>query len=330
MAGSHASSGNRYPDTLQNEAWLKARYLDERMTGLEIARLLGCSGQSVSWALRKFAIPVRSSGESRRGRPIHTVWTPERRAAAKGSHAPRPKKNRDTLHNEAWLRAKYLDERLSANDIAALLQCSQPTVFWALKKFSIPTRTMAEGKRGRPSTTVWTPEMREALAAKRRGELNPMYGTVSPWAGRHLPIDQTTRHYNRVRARIIHPARPCEECGDPKAQRHHLSGNTSDNSVENIRFLCLKHHLEIGHNGHWGDLNLPPGMSDERLAGPPLTKKPPMTPEQDAAWRAELRERGLRNMTHEKAVAMARRSHELHPMTPERAREMGRHRKVKS
>lgn len=241
-----------------------------------------------------------------------------------GSHAPRPKKNRDTLHNEEWLRTKYLDEQLNASEIARLLSCSAPSVAWALRKFGIPRRTMAEGKRGRPSTTVWTPAMREALAAKRRGELNPMYGTVSPWAGRHKPIDQTTRHYSRGRARIIHPPRPCDECGNPKAERHHLSGNTSDNSAENIRFFCRKHHLEIGHNGHWGDLNAPPGMSDERLAGPPLTKKPAMSPEQAERLRAGRSRRARQQMTPEHAADMARRALQVNPMTPERARAMGK------
>lgn len=238
------------------------------------------------------------------------------------THAPRPRKNKDTLHREEWLRAKYLDERLSANDIARLLECSQPSVLFALRKFSIPIRNRSESKKGRPSATVWTPEMREALAVKRRGELNPMFGTISPWAGRHKPENQATRHYGRGRARVIHPSQPCEVCDKEKTDRHHRNGNATDNSVENIAFFCRYHHLHVGHNGHWGALNLPSGMSDERLAGPPLTRKPPMSPEQDALWREGLRERARRQMTPERASEMARKSHESNPMTPERARAM--------
>jgi hypothetical protein len=239
-----------------------------------------------------------------------------------GSHAPRPKKNRDTVHNEAWLRARYLDDAMSAREIAALVNCSQPTILWALRKFAIPIRTNSESRQGRPSRAVWTLEMREAMAAQRRGKANPMYGTVSPWRGRHKPVDQETRHYGRGRARVVHPPQPCEVCGNPKADRHHRNGNATDNSAENIQFLCRVHHLRVGHSGHWGELNLPPDMSDERPAGPPLTKKPPKSAEQEAAWRAELRERGRRLMTPERAAAMARKSQEVNPMTPERAREM--------
>ena len=238
------------------------------------------------------------------------------------THAPRPRKNKDTLHREEWLRAKYLDERLSANDIAVLLGCSQPTVLFALRKFSIPVRNRSESKKGRPNTTVWTPEMREALASKRRGELNPMFGTVSPWAGQHRPTDQMTRHYGRGRARVIHPSQPCEVCSKEKTERHHRNGNATDNSVENIAFYCRYHHLHIGHGGHWGTLNLPDGMSDERPAGPPLTKKPPMSAERAAQVSASRSSAAKRMMTPEHASVLARKSHQSNPMTPDRARQM--------
>ena len=239
-----------------------------------------------------------------------------------GSHAPRPKKNRDTVHNEAWLRARYLDDRMSTTEIARLTDCSVPSVLWAMRKFGIQPRSMSEAKKGHHSTTVWTPEMREAMAAKRRGELNPMFGTVSPWAGRHKPEDQTTRHYGRGRARAIHPAKPCEVCGATKAERHHRNGNATDNSAENIAFYCRYHHLHEGHGGHWGNLNLPPGMSDERPAGPPLIHKPPMSSEQRAALSAHQSTVAKRWMTPERASAMARKSLEANPMTPDRARRM--------
>jgi hypothetical protein len=172
-----------------------------------------------------------------------------------GSHAPRPRKNKDTLHRETWLRHQYLGVGLSPRSIGHLIGCSEPTVRHALRKFSIPMRTMSEAKTGRPNNTVWTAEMREALAAKRRGSANPMYGTKSPWAGRHKPYDQETRHYGRGRARVLHPPGPCEVCGKPNGQRHHIDGDTSNNRRENIVFLCPRHHLHLGHNGHWGSLN---------------------------------------------------------------------------
>ncbi len=63
-----------------------------------------------------------------------------------GSNAPRPKGNWDTLHNEAWLRARYLDDRLGLSQIAALVGVKKPTVQWAMRKFDIPTRSGGEGR----------------------------------------------------------------------------------------------------------------------------------------------------------------------------------------
>lgn len=68
-------------------------------------------------------------------------WT---RTVYNGSHAPRPKKNRDTVHNEAWLRARYLDDRMTMEQIAKLTNCATPSIASALRKFGIPSRTAAE------------------------------------------------------------------------------------------------------------------------------------------------------------------------------------------
>lgn len=120
--------------------------------------------------------------------------------AERGSNAPRPRKNRDTLHNEAWLRARYIDEGLNANEIARLLGCSGPSVVWALDKFGIEHKTMSDGKRGRPSTTVWTSEMRESLAVQRRGEANPFHGRESEHRGDNYHPDPRVRRSRAARA----------------------------------------------------------------------------------------------------------------------------------
>lgn len=64
-----------------------------------------------------------------------------------GSHAPRPRKNVDTVHNPAWLHARYHGDGLSTSQIAQLVACSTPTIKWAMNKYGIQTRTSAEGRR---------------------------------------------------------------------------------------------------------------------------------------------------------------------------------------
>ena len=72
-----------------------------------------------------------------------------------GSHAPRPRKYKDTLHNESWVRARYLEDQMSLADIAQLIDAPKPTVRWSLHKWGIPVRGSNEGhllafdKRGR-------------------------------------------------------------------------------------------------------------------------------------------------------------------------------------
>ncbi len=160
------------------EGTLRRLYEDEKKTTYEVADELGCSPSAVQRALRKFGIPTRDASECHqkeperrtcpcgvvfevggRGRPRKTqaycshtchMTYANPSPGGHGSNAPRPKKNKDTLHNEAWLRQKYLDEKLSTTDIARLCDCSVPTVWWALRKFGIEARAMSEAKTGRP------------------------------------------------------------------------------------------------------------------------------------------------------------------------------------
>lgn len=125
---------------------------------------------------------------------------------------------------------------MSARDIATRLGCSQPSVFWALRKFDIPVRSAADGKRGRPSDSEWTPEMRAALAAQRRGSANPAWkgGTT-----RYSRTRETQRLHRRAEA-------VCEACGAQRPVIHHENEDPRDNRPENIRYLCqschIKHH----------------------------------------------------------------------------------------
>lgn len=36
---------------------------------------------------------------------------------------------------------------------------------------------------------------------------------------------------------------PCERCGNDDSERHHVDGNTANNDVYNIRFLCRRCHM---------------------------------------------------------------------------------------
>lgn len=54
---------------------------------------------------------------------------------------------------------------------------------------------------------------------------------VSPGGGRQ----RARRMYKNIG--------PCVKCGSEKSERHHVNGNTFDNSPENIQLLCRKCHI---------------------------------------------------------------------------------------
>lgn len=51
----------------------------------------------------------------------------------------------------------------------------------------------------------------------------------------------------RCRAQRYYKIRSCEVCGvspeEARIERHHINANTLDNRPENIRFLCVRHHM---------------------------------------------------------------------------------------
>lgn len=62
-----------------------------------------------------------------------------------GSAAPRPRKRfRETIHDVDWLRARYVDERLTLDQIASLARCSKPSVWRAMQKFGMERRAVAD------------------------------------------------------------------------------------------------------------------------------------------------------------------------------------------
>lgn len=62
----------------------------------------------------------------------------------------------------------------------------------------------------------------------------------SNWKG-----DGVSEDSGRNRAQRWFQLKPCEICGSEKSERHHRDGNTSNNTLENIQFLCRKHHMEV-------------------------------------------------------------------------------------
>lgn len=166
-----------YRNTLYNETWIRSQYCDKARTASEIAVEVGCPTSTVLRALRSFGVQVRhetkpaelrkcpNSGDplckkeflvGGRGnhsrsaiycsRHCHMVLQAPRATA---SHAPRPRKNVDTLHNEQWLLDHYVGKKWTMGQISSVCNCTTQSVKWALEKFNIPVRSLSESMFGR-------------------------------------------------------------------------------------------------------------------------------------------------------------------------------------
>jgi len=98
---------------LLNKKWLIKKYKKEKLSCYKIGRLIGCSGTWVRRILLKYQIPINDR-----------IYN----------------KNK-FLNNEAWLREKYLEKKLSSFRIAKITKCHPNSVIGALKRYNIKRRT---------------------------------------------------------------------------------------------------------------------------------------------------------------------------------------------
>lgn len=101
------------PPELRDADWLRERYVDEDLTQYEIGEILDCSPVTVAAWLREHGIPVRPPGGQ----------------------------TDDRMRDAAWLRQRYLEDGLSAAEIADEVGYERKTVIKWLKRHEIPRRS---------------------------------------------------------------------------------------------------------------------------------------------------------------------------------------------
>jgi transposase-like protein len=159
-----------------DEGRLRQLYLVEGKTSYEVATALGVSPATAQRRLRNLGIPLRGPKECHskppekkacagcgkemevggRGRPKKSqrfcsnscrMLNENPSPHGHSSHAPRPRKHKETLHDKEWLYQKYVVEELSTSDIGKMLGCPRATVKWTLKKFGIAGRSQANARK---------------------------------------------------------------------------------------------------------------------------------------------------------------------------------------
>lgn len=155
---------------LQDQAWLQKMYVEDGKTTHEIGALLNCPASTVARALHRLKIPVRfARGEKdaentcahcHKTFPVGGRDQPKRNQSHCSAHCSMMSRvgvGSDTIHQESWLRQKYIDERLSTVDIAILSNCAVRTVCRSLKELNIPIRSASEAATGKKMRRVDAP-----------------------------------------------------------------------------------------------------------------------------------------------------------------------------
>jgi len=105
----------------------------------------------------------------------------------------------------------------------------------------------AKGSRNGMHGKMQSDETRALISQKATGRPRPerrMEGHPM-WKG-----GDASRNQGHIRAQSLYPELlPCDECGLPNTERHHIDGDTLNNTTENVVFLCRPHHRQY-HPGH--------------------------------------------------------------------------------
>lgn len=115
-----------YP-LLKDVEWLEHQYITRELEKTELSNIIGCDCATLDWWFDKHDIKVRNDSEH-----SSNIQYPE-------------------LHNEDWLRSKYIDEDMTSKEISDLLDCSPTTVRSRLSDLDIhktvvdPTQICTQG-----------------------------------------------------------------------------------------------------------------------------------------------------------------------------------------
>lgn len=127
--------------------------------------------------------------------------------------------------NRDWLHQKYIVEELTCKQISELTYTSYGHIQYWLVAFNIPRRHSFPGRK-------MTEETKRKISERNQGVKN------GKWKG-----DDAGVFAGNLRARGMYQSQFCSLCGK-KAEIHHKDGNTLNNELDNIEFLCRKHHME--------------------------------------------------------------------------------------
>ena len=228
----------KYP-LLDDKKGLEEKYLDERLSSLKIADLIGCSTNQVLKALKRLGIPVRTLSEAN--------------------------KRYNELFDECWLHEKYSEEGLCSCEIATILGCTHSSVLNALKRFGIPIRTKTEIglKYKRIWDKLWLEEkyLNEELSCTQIAKIVGCSIRHVSYMLKHFGIPKRGGGYRRGHIPWNNGKHHTEETRRKmrKARKHQISQTHHTKPERIFEAICKKHNLPFKYTGDgtfWiGNLN---------------------------------------------------------------------------
>ena len=109
----------------KNEEWLKEKYLEDKISTIQIGKLCGETKHTIRYWLKKYDINRRNINERR-----DILY-----------------KKYSLYGDKDWLYTKYIKEKLSIPTIAKLCNVDSLTIFRWLKRYNIPRRSNMEAQR---------------------------------------------------------------------------------------------------------------------------------------------------------------------------------------
>ena len=214
----------KYKDTLYNEEWVRSKYLEEEKSTVEISKEIGCYRTAVNDALKKFGIVAR-------GRISKY----------------------DLLRDKEWLKKKYVDEKLTLEEIASMTGSTRGNVGCHLNTMGIILRSVSESRL-----------MSDKVTYRKGPDNNWWKGGTTIQDGRYLvlapdhPKKRSNNYITRAR-KIVEEYygkyveelscqfRNCDKT-DYRLEIHHKDKNKANDDITNLVVLCQYHHVGVVHN----------------------------------------------------------------------------------
>ncbi|MFA5168941.1 MAG: HNH endonuclease [Candidatus Omnitrophota bacterium] len=215
----------------KNRDWLYLKYVTEELSLGDIAAEIGVCPQTISYWLKKYGIPTRTVSEA--------SWTPSFLKKA------RPRID-VSFRNRGWLFQKYIIEERSLAAISQECRVPLRTIAAWLKYFAIPIRDYSSSQQTENCRKIKSEKLSKERSARWNGGRKIACGGYILLARKDHPHADSCGYVMEHRlvmesllGRYLNPSEVV----------HHIDGNVTNNSPENLMLFQSPRDHRIHHAG---------------------------------------------------------------------------------